>query len=198
MTRDAQRAGLRVIPVIFVLLGFSLSAPAAQFTLAELMGALANSKHGVATFTEKKYMSILDQPVESSGELRFVPPARLEKRTLRPKLETLVLDGDILTVERQTQKHALQLKDYPQVAGMIVGIRATLAGDRKALEGVYHLDLAGNRDRWALVLTPRDADVGRVIDRIRMEGAGDEVRTVEIHLADGDHSVMSIRKGAAP
>ena len=136
--------------------------------------------------------------MESSGELLFVPPARLEKRTLKPKVDTLVLDGDALTIERQAQKHVLQLRDYPEVAGMIVGIRATLAGDRKALEQVYHLDLAGSRDHWTLVLTPLDARVARVIDRIRMDGTRDEVRTVEIQLVDGDRSVMSVRKGAAP
>ena len=122
-----------------LVLGLSLSAGAAQFTLGQLLGALASSRHGTATFTEKKYLSILDQPVESSGELLFVPPARLEKRTLKPKVETLVLDGDVLTVERQMQRHVLQLKDYPEVAGMTESIRATLAGDRQALERVYRL-----------------------------------------------------------
>jgi outer membrane lipoprotein-sorting protein len=173
----------------------SLSAPAAQFTVDQLMGALANTKHGAATFTEKKYISILNQPVESSGELLFVPPDRLEKRTLKPKIETLVLDGDVITVEHRLRKQVLQLKDYPEVAGMIESIRATLAGDRKALERAYRLSLEGSRDRWTLVLTPLDASV---VARIRMEGARDEVRTVEILQADGDRSVMSVRKGAGP
>ena len=180
------------------LLGFGLSAQAAQFTVGELMGALANNKHGAATFTEKKYISILDRPVESSGGLLFVPPARLEKRTLKPKVETLVLDGDVLTVERQLQRHVLQLKDYPEVAAMIESIRATLAGDRKALERVYDLSLEGSSDRWTLALTPLDTRVGSVIARIRMEGTRGEVRTVEILQADGDRSVMSVWKGTAP
>jgi outer membrane lipoprotein-sorting protein len=195
MIRPVQRWGGRVMLALF-LLGFGLSAQAAQFTVGELMGALANNKHGAATFTEKKYISILDRPVESSGGLLFVPPARLEKRTLKPKVETLVLDGDVLTVERQLQRHVLQLKDYPEVAAMIESIRATLAGDRKALERVYDLSLEGSSDRWTLALTPLDTRVGSVIARIRMEGTRGEVRTVEILQADGDRSVMSIQKGA--
>ena len=190
------RPALRLLAA--VLLGFSLSAQAAQFTVSQLMAALANNKHGAASFTEKKFISILDQPVESSGELLFVPPARLEKRTLKPKSEILVLDGDVLSIERRRQKHILQLKDYPEVAGMIESIRATLAGDRKALERVYHLTLRGDRERWTLVLIPLDAKVGRVVARIRMDGTQDEVRTVEILQADGDRSVMSIRNTASP
>lgn len=179
-------------------LGLSLSAGAASFTLARLMDALANNTHGAATFTEKKYLAILDEPVESSGELLFVPPARLEKRTLKPKPETLVLDGDVLTVERRKRKHVLSLRDYPEVAGMIESIRATLAGDRKALERIYRLDLRGDSERWTLLLVPLDAGAGVFVARIRIEGAQDEVRTVEILQADGDRSVMSIRKAAAP
>jgi outer membrane lipoprotein-sorting protein len=181
-----------------LLLGFSLPAQAAQLSLNQLMGALANNQHGTASFIEKKYISILDQPVESSGELLFIAPARLEKRTLKPKSEILVLDGEVLSIERRRQKHVLQLKDYPEVAGMIESIRATLAGDRKALERVYHLTLRGDSERWTLVLIPLDAKVGGMVARIRIEGVQDEVRTVEILQADGDRSVMSIRKTALP
>ena len=181
-----------------VLLGSSLSTQAAQLSVSQLMGVLANSRHGAATFTEKKYISILDEPVESSGELLFIPPARLEKRTLKPKSETLVLDGDVLTIDRRRQKHVLHLEDYPEVAGMIESIRATLAGDRKALERVYHLTLQGDSERWTLVLIPLEAKVGSVVARIRIEGTQDEVRTVEILHSDGDRSVMSIEKTAGP
>ncbi|MFA5083315.1 MAG: LolA-related protein [Hydrogenophilaceae bacterium] len=181
-----------------LLLGFTLSAQAGPLSVSQLMAALASNRHGAASFTEKKYLAILDQPVESSGELLFIPPARLEKRTLKPKAETLVLDGEVLTIERRRQKHVLQLKDYPEVAGMIESIRATLAGDRKALERVYHLDLQGSSERWTLVLVPLDARVGKVVARIRMDGSQAEVRSVEILQADGDRSLMSIRKTASP
>jgi len=188
----------RTAVITCVLLGFSLSAQAAQFTISQLMGALANNKHGAASFSEKKFISILDQPVESSGELLFIAPARLEKRTLKPKAETLVLDGDVLTIERRRRKHVLQLKDYPELAGMIESIRATLAGDRKALERVYHLTLRGDSERWTLVLIPLDAKVGGAVARIRIEGVQDDVRTVEILQSDGDRSLMSIQKITAP
>jgi hypothetical protein len=181
-----------ILTLIFV--GFSLYLPAAQLRVDELMGALANNTHGAATFTEMKYLSILDEPVESSGELLFVPPDRLEKHTLKPRIEALALKGEVLTVEGPLQNHGLSLKDYPEVGGMIEGIRATLAGDRRALERLYRLDLEGGNDRWTLVLTPLDTRLNRLIDRIRMEGTGGELRKVEIWQADGDHSVMSIRK----
>ena len=187
-------------PVALVLLTLILSPvlQAAPLSIAQLMTSLEKHPQGAASFTEKKFISILEQPIESSGELLFIAPARLEKRTLKPRPETMVLDGDTLTLERGRRKHVLQLKDYPEVAGMIESIRATLAGDRKALERVYHLALDGDTERWMLVLTPLDAKVGKVIARIRMEGAGDGVRSVEILQADGDSSLMTIEKRASP
>ena len=194
MTRSPY---FRLVALAFLTLILSPVVQAAPLSLAQLMTNLAKNPQGAATFNEKKFISILEQPIESSGELLFIAPARLEKRTLKPRPETMVLDGDTLTLERGKRKHVLQLKDYPEVAGMIESIRATLAGDRKALERVYHLALNGDTERWTLVLTPLDAKVGKVIARIRMEGARDEVRSVEILQADGDSSLMTIEKLAS-
>jgi outer membrane lipoprotein-sorting protein len=192
------RPHFRLCALVWLALLISPLVQAAPLSIAQLMAGLARNPQGAATFTEKKFISILDQPVESSGELLFIPPARLEKRTLKPKPETMVLDGDTLTLERGQRKHVLQLRDYPEVAGMIESIRATLAGDRKALERAYHLALDGGNERWALVLTPLDPKVGAVIARIRMEGVKDVVRSVEILQADGDRSLMTIEKRAPP
>lgn len=193
-----MRPHFRLCALVWLALLVSPIVQAAPLSIAQLMAGLAKHPQGAATFTEKKYLSILDQPVESSGELLFIAPARLEKRTLKPRPETVVLDGDTLTLERGQRKYALQLKDHPEVAGMIESIRATLAGDRNALERVYHLALNGDDERWTLLLTPLDPKVGAVIARIRMEGVRDVVRSVEIIQADGDRSLMTIEKLAPP
>ncbi|HSJ80028.1 MAG TPA: LolA-related protein [Thiobacillus sp.] len=198
MTR-LTRPQFRLCALVWLTLLFSPVAQATSLSIAQLMAGLAKNPQGAATFTETKTISILEQPIESSGELLFIAPARLEKRTLKPKPETMVLDGDTLTLERGRRKHVLQLKDYPEVAGMIESIRATLAGDLKALEQVYHLALLdGGQERWTLVLTPLDPKVSAVIARIRMEGVKDVVRSVEILQADGDRSLMTIEKRATP
>jgi outer membrane lipoprotein-sorting protein len=197
MTRLA-RPLFRLRAIVWLALLISPIVQAAPQGIDQLMSSLAKHPQGAATFTEKKFISMLDQPVESSGELLFIAPARLEKRTLKPRPETMVLDGDTLTLERGSRKHVLQLKDYPEVAGMIESIRATLAGDRQALERVYHLALDGDKEHWTLTLTPLDPKVGAVIARIRMEGARDAVRSVEILQADGDSSLMTIEKRASP
>ena len=190
---------MRMAALLFlVLAGQTLTAQAEPFGLDALMRMLASSTHGSASFSEKKFISLLDAPVDSSGELRFVPPSRLEKHTLKPRREILVLDGNVLSIEQGRQKHVLQLSKYPEIAGMIESIRATLAGDRVALERVYRVNLNGGAGNWIMQLTPLDERVAKVVTRIRLEGVRDNVRRMEVLLADGDRSVMNIKPGITP
>ncbi len=185
----------KLLPALMLAL---ISAPAfAAWDLQQLMDTLAQNKSGRATFIEKKNIALLDKPVESSGDLLFTAPDRLEKRTLKPRPESMIVNGGELYVERGRQRIRLQLQSYPEIAAFIDSIRGTLAGDRKSLERNYTLALEGTAERWTLLLIPLNEKMRSVVQRIRIAGAGDEVRSVEITQADGDSSVMTIEKVAA-
>lgn len=188
---------LAAVATGLALVTFSLSAFAA-WDLQQLMDSLAQHKSGRATFVETKHIAMLDKPVESSGELVFVAPDRLEKRTLRPKPESMIVNGDALTLERGSQKRQMQLQAYPEVAAFIDSIRGTLAGDRKALERSYRLSLDGSADGWNLQLVPMDEKMKAVVQRIRIAGVRDQVKSIEITQADGDSSLMVIEKSTTP
>ncbi|MEO6319108.1 MAG: LolA-related protein [Polaromonas sp.] len=183
-------------------LGLALAALStaahAAWDVQQLMDSLAQNKSGHATFVEKKYIAMLDRPVESSGELLYTAPDGLEKRTLKPKPESMVVNGNELLIERGRQKHQLQLQAYPELAAFIDSIRGTLAGDRKALERNYRLSLEGTAERWTLQLLPLDEKMQAVIKRIAIAGMRDQVRSIEITQADGDRSLMNIEKLATP
>jgi outer membrane lipoprotein-sorting protein len=167
---------------------------AADWDIDRLMQALATAKPGRATFVEKKYLSIVDGAVQSSGELIYTPPDRLEKRTLKPRPETMVIDGDMLVIERGRQKHTLQLQEYPELAVFIDSIRGTLAGDRKALERSYKLKLDGGEERWTLLLYPTDQKIATTIHLIRIMGSRANVRNIDIIQTGGDRSSMTIER----
>jgi Outer membrane lipoprotein carrier protein LolA-like len=190
--RGIMRAGLfaAVVGLPFI----AQTAQAAEWGIAQLMQGLAQRGAERATFVEKKFIAVLDKPLESSGELRYVPPGRLEKRTLKPKPESVVLDGDTLSIERGNQKHSLRLQDYPDIAAFVESLRGTLAGNRKALERVYRLELHGNQERWTLVMFPSDAKLAATVLRIDVTGTRDRVRSIEIRQTDGDRSVMTVER----
>jgi len=177
-----------------------LLAPSAfaAWDIQQLMDSLAQHKSGRATFVETKRIALLDRPVESSGDLLFTAPDRLEKRTLKPKPESMVVDGGELLVERGRQKYHVQLQAYPQLAAFIDSIRGTLAGDRKALERNYRLTLVGSPEVWTLQLVPIQESMLAVVRSIRISGTRDQVKSVEITQADGDSSLMVIEKSTTP
>ena len=176
------------------LVAFAPWVSAAQWNVASLMELLARNQPGRATFTETRYLALLDRPLESSGELRFTPPHKLEKRTLAPAIESLVVDGDSLTVERAGRRQTLSLRDNPEIAVFIESIRGTLAGDRVALEQAYALALEGEAARWTLVLKPLAPTAASLVARVEVSGQNADIQRIEIFQADGDRSVMTIRR----
>ena len=180
-----------------LLLALSLSPALAAWDMTQLMQGLAKNKSGRASFVEKKYIALLDAPVESSGELLYTAPDRLEKRTLKPRPESLLIEGGSLTVERGKRRMVLRLQDYPELVAFTESIRGTLAGDMVALRRVYNLDLEGSEERWMLTLRPIETKMLEVVQRIRIGGSHAEVRTIEIEQTDKDRSVMVIDKLAA-
>jgi hypothetical protein len=167
-------------------------APASSATLDGLMSLLAQRKHGHVTFVEEHFLAVLDRPVESSGELFYDAPDRLEKRTLKPKPESLVLEHGVITAHRGRHTYMLNLSDYPQIVPLIDSIRATLAGDRAALERTFEVTLEGDLEQWKLLLVPSDPTVAKTVRQIRIAGDRDAIHSVEIQQADGDRSLLTI------
>jgi outer membrane lipoprotein-sorting protein len=193
-----SRRVIRHLLVVSALMLAPVIGHAADWDIDQLMRSLAQIRSDHAGFVEKKFIAILEQPVESSGELFYTAPDYLEKRTLRPKPESMILDHGTLVIERGRKKHALQLQDYPELAAFIDSIRGTLAGDRKALERNYRLTLDGTAERWTLQLLPLDEKMQTVVKRIRIAGMGNAVRSIEITQTDGDSSLMRIEKLTTP
>ena len=88
--------------------------------------------------------------------------------------------------------------NYPQAEPFVESVRATLAGDRGALEKLFSLDFTGSLARWTLVLVPKDPKVKRSVAQVRIDGAQDQLLKVEIRQSDGDHSLMTLRPAPTP
>ena len=161
-------------------------------TLQQLMTLLAQRRHGEVPYVEEDYLAILDRPVKSSGALVYDAPDHLEKRTLKPRRESLVLEGDQLTVQRGHRTYKMQLSSYPQVAPFVDAVRETLAGDEAGLEKVFKVGLTGALADWKLQLVPLDQEVARKVKQVEIAGARDQIRSVEILQVDGDRSVMTL------
>ena len=171
------------------------SSYAAEWALPDLMHLMAQKKSGKASFVEKKFIGILDKPLESSGELSFDAPDRLEKRTFKPRPEAMLLDGDKLTLTLHEKRPLnLRLQDHPEVAALVDSIRGTLSGDQAALEKNYAVDFTGVRGKWQLTLTPVQKTVAKVVRQVHIGGADTNIKTITFDQVDGDRFEMTISK----
>jgi hypothetical protein len=174
--------------------GATADQPAAadDAALATVMSRLSQRRHGEADFTEEKYLAMLKAPVRSAGRLVYDAPDHLEERTLSPRPQSVVLDHGVLTMQNGKRSRSLALADYPQFAPLIDSIRATLAGDRPALEKAFELKFSGDLEHWNLHLEPRDPQLRTSLKQIELTGAQDAVSEVRIEQRNGDHSLMHI------
>jgi hypothetical protein len=185
------RNALRGVAGVAMLLWPALSlADDSNAGLDQLMALLAQRRHAEASFTEEKYLSVLKQPIRSSGRLIYDAPDHLEERTLAPRPQSVVLDHGLLSMKIASRSRTLRLADYPQLAPLIDSIRATLAGERAQLEKTFQLSFSGDLEHWQMHLTPRDAQ--SVLTQIDLAGEHDRVSEVRMQQRDGDRSIMHI------
>ena len=144
-------------------------------------------------FVEQRYLRFLDGPVESSGLLRYQPPDRLERLTEKPRPESMILDGDTLSMTRDGRTRSLGVSQLPAVGALVGSIRDLLAGDRVAIERRYRTIAQGDDGNWQLVLLPSDTSLAELVTRIVVAGQADRMRTIEILQADGDRSLMTLQ-----
>jgi len=169
---------------------------AAGWDIKRLMQELAQVKTAKGSFVERKHLAILDAPLELSGTLVYIAPNRLEKHTLVPQAESLVLERDELTIEgkKRNQRRTLVLQDYPVIWAFVESIRSTLAGDLPTLSRFYQVSLDGGERRWRLTLKPSERGMQDVVSEIRISGDRSWINAIEIIEAGGDRSVMTITR----
>jgi len=175
-------------------LAASAPDPAQPWDIVQLMQSLQQVKAASSKFVERKTLHMLSEPLVASGTLQYVAPDQVQKTTLSPTQERLTVKGDTLTLEGGSgdRSRTVSLKEQPEIAGIVEGIRATLAGDLPALNRFYAVQLQGDAAAWQLMLQPKEPKLKKFITSIRISGSGNVIRAVSTAESDGDYSEMSV------
>ncbi len=168
---------------------------ASEFTIEQVMQALAKIRVIDSPFVETKQSIFLTDELELAGRIRYRAPDWLEKTITQPFEETTLIDGDLVTIrkpsdERQVRRYSLDAS--PVIERIVDSVRATLAGDLSTLESHYRANLWGEESAWELHLIPRDPELQEIIEQIRIRGAAGRIVQIETYEADGDESVLRL------
>ena len=171
---------------------FTARAETTPFTLEQLMQLLAQVKTGEASFVEKRYVSMLERTLESSGKLTFEAPDSFMRETLKPRQERMAVVGNMVTMSIGSRSRTVPLDSVPEAAVIFEAIRGTLTGNRAALERNFAPAVSGAPARWVLELVPLVPRLRELVMSVRVSGQQAYVREVVVAMADGDRSVMTI------
>ncbi|MDE1896875.1 MAG: outer membrane lipoprotein carrier protein LolA [Rhodospirillales bacterium] len=164
------------------------------FTLPGLMAQLAEVRAASARFTETKSLALLTTTLQSSGTLDYKAPDYVRKTTTTPAPQNFLLQNGIVTLTTNGQTQHFTLAQAPQLAGLVEGVRATLAGDLPALRRYYNLSLSGGPEHWQLLLHPRDPALAKMLAWMSITGSGDTITEIDSADAKGGTTRMQVRE----
>lgn len=180
----------------------SQSMQSQAWGMAGLMAQLAQVRAATATFTEQKTLHLLTAPLTDTGTLTYAAPDQLEKKIFAPVPEDFRLQGDAARYTGPDQQvRTFSLRQAPQLAGLVEGIRDVLAGDAPALQRFYAIRLSGGPAHWQLLLRPRDQQLSAYLAWMAVTGSGARITGIDSASGNGDHAEMRVTEtltGTAP
>ena len=168
----------------------SPAAPA--FDLDALATLLAQRKSGQSRFTEERIVSGFDSPLRASGTLSFSAPDRFARHTLEPRPESMVVEGNTVSIRCSGRTRQMALDAVPELTALIEAVRGTLTGNAETLRRHFTVRVEGSAAQWSLTLRPRDERLATQVRELRIVGQRAELRTLELWLTGGDRSLMTI------
>ena len=177
------------------------AAAEASWSVEQLMRELSEVKHAKLEFTETKQSIFVITDITTEGNMEYRAPDYIEKNTLTPFKERVVISGDSMEIKKeidtgkmkeleQTQTYSVQ--SHPLLKAAIESIRALLAGNFTLLEENYIMILEGDRGSWNMSLAPKSEEILEHIQEIRLTGEGFEIREVVTIQADGEESKLEL------
>lgn len=189
--------GRIVATLCSLVLIFPLSTRAATapgFTLSGLMETMAKVRGATASFTETKSLPLITTSLHNSGTLAYRAPDYLCKTTTAPVPQRFVLRNGTVSLTMNGRTQRFTLAEAPQLAGLVEGVRATLAGDLPTLRRYYALTLSGGPDHWQLLLRPKAASLAKMIAWMSITGDGNRITGVDSADAKGGETKMQVHE----
>lgn len=159
----------------------------------------AQAQHNVirGTFTQRKYLAELDQPLISSGHYVVAAQHGLIWQIRKPIKTQLVISRQHLV--RSSNGHKImELNADQQPALRIVAavLLAVFQADMEQLREYFRIQKkAADNGHWAMTLQPASAAVAKFIDHVQVKGAT-HINHIELYQPGGDRTIIDLNTTA--
>jgi outer membrane lipoprotein-sorting protein len=172
-----------------------------SWTVKRLMWELSQVSFARLTFVETRQSMFLSTDMVIEGNIQYRAPDHIEKVTVSPMSEKIVVDGDTMRVEKLSYardhdpvmetKH-YSIESHPVLKATVGSIRYILAGNSEMLGEYYEMSISGLCENWTLVLIPRTVEISNYAQKIILSGNESSILRYVTIQADGDESVMTL------
>ena len=194
--------GIVAMALTVMMTGISnLLADDSEWNVEALMHELSEVSHAKLDFTETKKSIFLITDTTIEGVMEYRAPDYIEKFTMSPFQERVIIDGDSMLIEKTLSSgkqeevvipQTYSVESHPALKAAIESIRAMLAGDVDILTAGYVATITGTRDNWELNLEPKEAEILEYIESISLSGEDIHIKKVVTIQADGDESKLEL------
>lgn len=191
---------------ILLLFLFWVIPPAAiadgeAWDISDLMHRLSGTVHAKLVFRETRNSAFIVTDLITTGSIEYRRPDYIEKNTVSPIAEKIVIAGDYVSIEKvvhqkkgedvvQIRKYPVQ--SHPVLATAVASLRAMLGGNEALIRRDFEIELEGSRADWQLNLIPDNPEVLKYFDRITLHGSDARIRKIVSALASGDQSMLEL------
>ena len=198
MTARATRrqAGIAIASIASALLMANVAAQPATapetISVDTIVAGVAKHAQGAVRFREVRSLRLLKEPMVATGVLRFKRPDRLERIVTEPVPETVVIEGNALTSERDGVRTVVVMDDRVPAIALIRSLTAVLQGNAARLAELNDVSVDGTAKQWTLTLRPRDG--ASPVERIRMVGHGAAIDRIDLDERNGNRTVITLEQ----
>ncbi|MEO8603682.1 MAG: outer membrane lipoprotein carrier protein LolA [bacterium] len=192
----ARRSSL--VAVLFILLSLGAASASCDSTpacLKQLEAAQGDLRTLDARFTQTKTVSLLNEPLVSTGRFRFKRPDKVRLDIEAPHAATVLIDGRKVSLPGVSAADMQGMASTP-ITAMFTELGALLGGQLNTAPAHFQVEArAADGDGVAVTLTPTLPDWQRLFRTIGLSFAGQPLVIRSLRLDDtlGDRLEIEMR-----
>jgi hypothetical protein len=145
-----------------------------------------------ADFREVRSISILVDPIVTSGVLYFDPPDLLARHATAPWTSRVVVTGKLVEFQDETGEHRLELDASALAEAVVSNLMFVLRGDLESLRASFEVSFESDSRDWKLTLVPRSRALWSVVKAITLSGRGRELASMQTLEVNGDATALHL------
>jgi outer membrane lipoprotein-sorting protein len=168
--------------------------------VAAIQAAYAGISTFTATVTQTKHLSLLDEPLVSTGRLAFAKPDRMLLEMTSPRPMKIVVNGSRIFVPGLDPEAQAALAAAPTAA--LSRLQSIFTGDLSGLEESFDVNAAEDAAGVAVALRAKDARMFDTVQTMDLRFARPDLLLHEIRIRNAlgdelDIELVELRKNPA-